>query len=49
MLAAGPARRHYNPDIAPILELLRELRSRPAVDLVIAKPDFRLELQRGRA
>ena len=49
MLAAGPARRHYNPDIAPVLELLRELRRRPAVpDLAIAKSDFRLELQRAR-
>jgi oxaloacetate decarboxylase alpha subunit len=47
MLAAGPARRHYNPDIAPVLELLRELRGRPAVpDLTVAKSDFRLELQR---
>ena len=47
MLAAGPARRHYNPDIAPVLELLHELRGRPAVpDLTVAKSDFRLELQR---
>jgi oxaloacetate decarboxylase alpha subunit len=47
MLAAGPARRHYNPDLQPILNLLRELHTRPALsDLVIDKPDFRLELHR---
>jgi oxaloacetate decarboxylase (Na+ extruding) subunit alpha len=48
MLAAGPARRHYNPELAPILALLRELARRPPVgELVIEKPDLRLEL-RGR-
>ncbi|MGH3318794.1 MAG: hypothetical protein ACRDN9_01220 [Streptosporangiaceae bacterium] len=48
MVAAGPARRHYNPDIEPILDLLRELRSRPAApDIVLDKPDFRLELRSG--
>jgi oxaloacetate decarboxylase alpha subunit len=45
MLAAGPARRHYNPDTQPILKLLRELQKRPAAsDIVIEKPDFRIEL-----
>jgi len=45
MLAAGPAKRHYNPDMQPILKLLRELQERPAAaDIVIEKPDFRLEL-----
>jgi oxaloacetate decarboxylase alpha subunit len=48
MLAAGPARRHYNPELAPVLELLRELARRPpTVELVIETPDLRLEL-RGR-
>jgi oxaloacetate decarboxylase alpha subunit len=28
MLAAGPARRHYNPEAAPLLHLLRGLRAR---------------------
>jgi oxaloacetate decarboxylase alpha subunit len=46
MLAAGPAKRHYNPDLKGVLDLLRELPSRPAVsDLVIDKPGFRLELR----
>jgi oxaloacetate decarboxylase (Na+ extruding) subunit alpha len=45
MLAAGPARRHYNPDMQPIFKLLRELEKRPAArDLVIEKPGFRFEL-----
>jgi oxaloacetate decarboxylase alpha subunit len=45
MLAAGPAKRHYNPDIRPILKLLRGLRQCPPTsDLIIEKPDFRLEL-----
>jgi oxaloacetate decarboxylase alpha subunit len=45
MLASGPAKRHYNPDMQPILKLLRELQKRPAAaDIVIEKPDFRLEL-----
>lgn len=45
MLAAGPARQHYNPDVQPILKLLRGLQNRPAAsDVVIEKPDFRLEL-----
>ena len=29
MLAAGPTRRHYNPDMQPILKLLRELQKHP--------------------
>ena len=50
MLAAGPAKRHYNPDLAPILRLLRELRTRPSVPaLVLEKPGFRLELHSGHS
>jgi oxaloacetate decarboxylase alpha subunit len=46
MLAAGPAERHYNPDLKGVLDLLRELRTRPAVaDIVVDKPGFRLELR----
>jgi oxaloacetate decarboxylase (Na+ extruding) subunit alpha len=49
MLAAGPAGTHYNPDAQPILKLLRELQKRPAAaDIVIEKPDFRLELHHSR-
>ncbi|NIJ11863.1 oxaloacetate decarboxylase alpha subunit [Saccharomonospora amisosensis] len=50
MVAAGPAKRHYNPDLAPVLRLLRELASRPSVpDLVVDKPDFHLELRGGHS
>jgi oxaloacetate decarboxylase (Na+ extruding) subunit alpha len=45
MIAAGPARRHYNPDLKPVLDLLRGLGTRPPVSLLrIDKPGFRLEL-----
>lgn len=46
MVAAGPAKRHYNPDIQPMLKLLRGLQNSSATtDIVIEKPDFRLELR----
>lgn len=46
MLAAGPARRHYNPDLAGVLKLLAELRSRPPLArFAVSKPGFRLELR----
>jgi oxaloacetate decarboxylase (Na+ extruding) subunit alpha len=49
MLAAGPARRHYNPDLKPVLDLLAGLRKRPGVSgVVVDKPGFRLELSAGR-
>jgi oxaloacetate decarboxylase alpha subunit len=45
MIAAGPAKRHYNPHSQPLLKLLRELAKRPATsDVVIEKPGFRLQL-----
>jgi len=48
MVAAGPAARHYNPELKPVLDLLAGLRSRPPVsDLRIVKPGFRLELRGG--
>jgi oxaloacetate decarboxylase alpha subunit len=48
MLAAGPAKRHYNPDLAPVLELLAGLGARPPVSgLVIEKHGFRMELRGG--
>jgi oxaloacetate decarboxylase (Na+ extruding) subunit alpha len=47
MLAAGPARRHYNPDVAGVLGLLTELGSRPGLThIAVSKPGFRLELRR---
>ena len=49
MLAAGPARRHYNPDLKPVLDLLAGLAARPGVSgVVVDKPGFRLELRAGR-
>jgi len=46
MLAAGPAVAHYNPDVQPVLRLLRELATRPAADrLTVHKPGFRLDLK----
>lgn len=48
MLAAGPAPRHFNPALAPVLGLLGELGARPAVhDLAIAKPGLRLSVRRS--
>jgi oxaloacetate decarboxylase alpha subunit len=46
MIAAGPAGRHYNPDLKGVLDLLRGLRDRPpAARILIAKPGFELELR----
>lgn len=46
MLAAGPARRHYNPSMQPLLSLLRGVASRaPAAELVFDKPGLHLELR----
>jgi oxaloacetate decarboxylase alpha subunit len=48
MLAAGPARRHYNPELKPLLDLLSGLQGRSGLsDIAVAKPGFRLELRRG--
>ena len=50
MVAAGPAKRHYNLDIQPMLKLLRGLQQSSAIsDIVIEKPDFRLELRSNRS
>jgi oxaloacetate decarboxylase alpha subunit len=49
MFAAGPARRHYNPDLAGVLGLLAGLGSRPGLTHVaVSKPGFRLELRQAR-
>ncbi|HEX6453937.1 MAG TPA: hypothetical protein VF060_31300 [Trebonia sp.] len=48
MLAAGPAVTHYNPAAQPVLRLLRSLPGRrPADQLTVEKPGFRLRLARG--
>ncbi len=45
MRAAGPARRHYNPDVQPLLKLLRKLVCQRDVSrVVVDKPGFHLEL-----
>jgi oxaloacetate decarboxylase alpha subunit len=49
MLAAGPAVTHYNPDLVPVLRLLRGLGERPAVrELTVDRPGFRLALKGRR-
>jgi oxaloacetate decarboxylase (Na+ extruding) subunit alpha len=46
MIAAGPARRRYNPEARPLLKLVRELAARPALrDLVVEKPGLRVRLR----
>ena len=48
MVAAGPAKRHYNPELKPVLDLLAGLRTRPHLSgLLVDKPGFRLELRTG--
>jgi oxaloacetate decarboxylase alpha subunit len=48
MLAAGPAPRHYNPQLKPITNLIRQLAGRSDLSEVsIAKPGFKLELRRS--
>jgi oxaloacetate decarboxylase (Na+ extruding) subunit alpha len=47
MLAAEPTPRHFNPVMAPVLTLLRELGERRTVhDLAVGKPDLRLFVHR---
>ncbi|MGO9425789.1 MAG: biotin carboxyl carrier protein, partial [Steroidobacteraceae bacterium] len=47
MVAAGPARRHYNPTVTPILDLIRKLSARSDLEYVaIEKAGMRLELRR---
>jgi oxaloacetate decarboxylase alpha subunit len=50
MLKAGPARRRYNPQLAPVLSLLRALPGRNVpTELVVDKPGVRLTLRRRAA
>ncbi|HEY6457984.1 MAG TPA: hypothetical protein VIY90_22125, partial [Steroidobacteraceae bacterium] len=47
MLAAGPAARHYNPSVTPVLSLMRQLaKHRELTHFCVEKPGFRLELHR---
>ena len=46
MKAAGPAARHYDPNVAPVKTLLRRLAARRDLTYFsVEKPGFRLELQ----
>ena len=48
MVAAGPARRRYNPELAPVLALLQGLSGRELPDQIdIDKPGFGLRLRRA--
>jgi oxaloacetate decarboxylase alpha subunit len=50
MIAAGPAKRHYNPDARPLLRLLKAITARPAIpDLEFEKPGFRLRIRGNSA
>ncbi len=49
MKAAGPAEKNYDPDMAPVMSLLRQLSAiRDIAYLSIEKGSFKLEL-RGQA
>jgi len=50
MRAAGPARRHYDPTVSPVLDLIRKLAARSDLDYVaVDKAGMRLELRRHRS
>ena len=47
MLAAGPAARHYDPTLRPLMSLVRQLTARrDLADITVDKPGFRLRLRR---
>ena len=47
MLAAGPAARHYNPTLKPVISLIRQLTARSDLaDIAVEKPGFKLRLRR---
>jgi oxaloacetate decarboxylase alpha subunit len=47
MTAAGPARRHYNPALSPVIDLIRKLSARDDLEYVaIDKAGTKLELRR---
>jgi oxaloacetate decarboxylase alpha subunit len=46
MKASGPAPQTYSPDVAPVIQLLRQLAERRDIArLSVEKPGFRLELK----
>jgi oxaloacetate decarboxylase alpha subunit len=48
MLAKGPARNTYKPEVEPILSLLKQLAARPASrEISVERPGFRLSLKAG--
>ena len=48
MRAAGPAQRHYNPTLKPVMSLIRQLTTRRDLAYVsVQKSGFRLELRRN--
>ena len=48
MMAAGKSRASYAPEVAPVIELLKQLAARPASrEIVIERPTFRLSLKSG--
>jgi oxaloacetate decarboxylase alpha subunit len=48
MKAAGPAARHYNPALKPVLSLIRQLAEhRDLSQVSVEKPGFKLELRRN--
>jgi len=48
MRAAGPAARHYNPTLKPVMTLLRQLAAHRELSHVsVEKPGFKLELRRN--
>jgi len=50
MKSAGPASQTYNPDVAPVIHLLRQLAARSDIGcLSVEKPGFRLELNSAPA
>jgi oxaloacetate decarboxylase (Na+ extruding) subunit alpha len=48
MLAAGPAGRHYDPTLKPVMSLVRQLAGRTDLaHVAVQKPGFKLELRRN--
>jgi len=48
MMAAGKSRAGYTPEVAPVIELLKQLAARPASrEIVVERPTFRLSLKSG--
>jgi oxaloacetate decarboxylase (Na+ extruding) subunit alpha len=48
MLAAGPAARHYDPTLKPVISLVRQLTGRTDLaHISVQKPGFKLELRRN--